>query len=152
VELAHDTTLAIWGRPREVVLHRPLFEVMPEAATPEIVALFERVYTTGTAHTAHEQLTYIHRHGRQEEVYWNVVFEPQRGPDGRVMGLFTVGTEVTEQVRARQQLQQFNQELDLSAPLNATRRPAPAPPPFVRSQPDAGQRAAGVAPAGKWRP
>ncbi len=112
VELANATTLAIWGRPLEAVLHRPVFEVMPEAATPEIVALFERVYTTGTPHTAHEQLTYIHRHGQQEEVYWNFVFEPQRSPDGRITGIFTVGTEVTEQVRARQQLQQLNQELE----------------------------------------
>jgi PAS domain S-box-containing protein len=112
VELANDTTLAIWGRPREAVLGRPVFEVMPEAATPEIVALFERVYTTGTPHTAHEQLTFIHRHGRQEEVYWNFVFEPQRDPDGRVTGIFTVGTEVTEQVRARQQVEQLNRELE----------------------------------------
>jgi len=112
VELANATTLAIWGRPPEAVLHRPVFEVMPEAATPDVVALFERVYTTGTPHTAHEQRTVIHRHGRQEEVYWNFVFEPQRGPGGQVTGIFTVGTEVTEQVLARQQLQQLNQELE----------------------------------------
>jgi PAS domain S-box-containing protein len=112
VELANATTLAIWGRPLEAVLHRPVFEVMPESATPEIVAMFERVFTTGTSHIAYEQLTFIHRHGQQEEVYWNFVFEPQRGPDGRVTGIFTVGTEVTEQVRARQQLLQLNQELE----------------------------------------
>jgi PAS domain S-box-containing protein len=112
VEMANAATLAIWGRSQEAVLHRPVFEVMPEAATPEIVALFERVFTTGAPQTAHEQLTFIHRHGRREEVYWNFVFEPQRGPDGQVTGIFTVGTEVTEQVRARQQLQQLNQELE----------------------------------------
>jgi signal transduction histidine kinase len=112
VEFANPTTLAIWNRTLDDVLHRPLFEVLPEAATPDVVALFERVFTTGIAQTAYEQPTTIHRHGRSEQVYWNTVFEPQRGPDGRVTGLFTIGTDVTEQVRARQQVEQLNHELE----------------------------------------
>jgi PAS domain S-box-containing protein len=111
IALANATTLAIWGRTLDEVQHRPVFEVLPEAATPEVVALFDRVFATGTPHTAYEQPTTIHRHGRTERVYWNTVFEPQRGPDGHVSGLFTVGTDVTEQVRARQQVQVLNEEL-----------------------------------------
>lgn len=112
IELANAATLAIWGRTLDAVLHRPVFEALPEAATPEVRAIFERVYTTGITHTFSEQPTTIYRHGRQEEVYWNTVFEPQRGPDGQVSGIFTVGTEVTEQVRARQQMEQLNQALE----------------------------------------
>jgi PAS domain S-box-containing protein len=112
VELANATTLAIWGRTLEAVLHRPVFEVLPEAATPEVLAIFEQVFTTGRPLTANEQPTTIYRHGRQEVVYWNMVFEPQIGPDGQVSGIFTVGTEVTAQVRARQQVEQLNQELE----------------------------------------
>ena len=51
-----------------------MFEVLPEAATPEVRAIFERVFTTGTAHTAHELPTRIKRHGRQEVVYGDFVF------------------------------------------------------------------------------
>jgi signal transduction histidine kinase len=112
VELANAVTLAIWGRSLEAVLDQPVFEVMPEAATPEVLAIFERVFTTGIPHKAHEQLTYIHRHGRQEVVYWNFLFEPQRGADGRISGIYTIGTEVTEQVRARRQVEELNQELE----------------------------------------
>jgi PAS domain S-box-containing protein len=112
VELANATTLAIWDRPLEAVQGRPVFEVMPEAASLEVVALFERVFTSGTPHTVYEQPTFVHRHGQQKVVYWNFVFLPQHGPDGTVHGLLTVGTEVTAQVRARQQLEQFNQELE----------------------------------------
>ena len=64
VELANAATLAIWYRPLEAVLGRPVFEVLLEAATPEVRAIFERVFTTGTGHTAHEQPTRINRHGR----------------------------------------------------------------------------------------
>ncbi|MGI4742068.1 MAG: PAS domain-containing sensor histidine kinase [Janthinobacterium lividum] len=112
IELANATTLAIWDRTLDDVLHRPVFEVLPEAATPEIVGLFERVFTTGITHTAYEQPTFIKRQGRREVVYWSFVFQPQREPDGRIGGIFTIGTEVTEQVRARQQLEQLNQELE----------------------------------------
>jgi PAS domain S-box-containing protein len=112
VEMANATTLAIWGRPLEAVLGRPVFEVLPETDTPEVRAIFERVFATATTYTASEQATTIFRHGQLEEVYWNIVFEPQRGGDGRVSGLFTIGTDVTAQVRARQQLEQFNQALE----------------------------------------
>jgi len=112
IEVANATTLAIWGRPLEAVLHRPVFEVLPEAATPDVVALFEHVFSTGTSHTYYEQPTLIDRHGQRELVYWNMVFEPQRDADGRVSGIFTVGTDVTAQVQARQQVEQLNQELE----------------------------------------
>ncbi|WP_022826283.1 PAS domain-containing sensor histidine kinase [Hymenobacter norwichensis] len=112
VELANAATLAIWDRPLPDVLGRPVFEVLPEAATPEVVALFDRVYATGTAHTAHEQPTTLVRHGQRQEVYWNFVFQSEFLPDGRVIGIRSVGTDVTEQVRARQQLQQLNQDLE----------------------------------------
>ena len=112
VETANATALAIWGRPLEAVRDRPVFEALPEAATPEVVAIFERVFATGTPHTAYEQPTVIRRHGRPEQVYWNVVFEPQHDPDGRINGIYTIGTDVTAQVRARQQVEQLNQELE----------------------------------------
>ncbi|TGE08783.1 PAS domain-containing sensor histidine kinase [Hymenobacter fodinae] len=113
VEIANATTLSIWDRTLPDVLGRPVFEVMPEAATPEVVAIFDRVYATGTAHTAYEQLTTIDRHGRREQVYWNFVFQPELEPDGSVGGIRSIGTEVTEQVQARQQVQQFNQDLEV---------------------------------------
>ncbi|GAA4390126.1 hypothetical protein GCM10023186_38020 [Hymenobacter koreensis] len=112
VELANATTLAIWGRSLPDVLGRPVFEVLPEAAAPSVVAIFDQVFTTGTPYTAHEQHTIINRHGRSEVVYWNFVFQPEFQPDGSVIGIRSVGTEVTEQVRARRQVEQLNQELE----------------------------------------
>ena len=112
VELANATTLAIWGRSWAEVEQRPVFEVLPEAATPEVLAIFDQVFTTGTPHTAYEQPTTITRHEQPEVVYWNFVFEPERQPDGRIRGIRSVGTDVTAQVRARQQVEQLNQELE----------------------------------------
>jgi PAS domain S-box-containing protein len=112
VELVNATTLAIWGRALPDVLGRPVFEVLPEAAVPEVVAHFDQVYATGQTHTVYEQATLHNRHGQLEEVYWNFVFQPDVQPDGRVSGIRSIGTDVSEQVRARQRLQRFNQELE----------------------------------------
>jgi PAS domain S-box-containing protein len=112
IELANATTLAIWGRTLSEVLGRPVFEVLPEAAVPEVVAHFDQVYITGQAHTVYEQATLLTRHGQLEEVYWNFVFQPDVQPDGRISGIRSIGTDVSAQVRARQQVQRFNQELE----------------------------------------
>ncbi|OON71037.1 PAS domain-containing protein [Hymenobacter sp. CRA2] len=111
VVLANEATAAIWGRPLTEVLHRPVFEVLPEAATQDVVDIFNNVLATGQRYVAHEQATRINRHGREDTVYWSLVFEPQRSIDGRVTGIITVGTEITELVRARQQVQGLNQNL-----------------------------------------
>ncbi|WP_162910447.1 PAS domain-containing sensor histidine kinase [Hymenobacter oligotrophus] len=112
VQLANAATLAIWGRSLPEVLHRPVFEVMPETATPDVVAIFNQVYATGVPFTSTEKPTYIERYGRREVVYWNFVFQPQRQSDGSISGILSLGTEVTAQVQARQQAQQLNQQLE----------------------------------------
>jgi PAS domain S-box-containing protein len=112
VELVNATTLAIWGRSLPDVLGRPVFEVLPEVAVPEVMAHFDQVYATGQAHTVYEQATLLSRHGQLEEVYWNFVFQPDVQPDGHISGVRSIGTDVSAQVRARQQVQQLNQELE----------------------------------------
>jgi PAS domain-containing protein len=86
--------------------------VLPEAAAPDIAAIFDQVFTTGTPYMAHELPTTIDRHGQREVVYWNFVFQPERQSDGRISGILAIGTNVTEQVLARQQVQQLNQQLE----------------------------------------
>jgi PAS domain S-box-containing protein len=112
VELVNVTTLAIWGRSLPEVLGRPVFEVLPEAALPEVIAHFDQVYATGQPHTVYEQATLLHRHGQPDQVYWNFVFQPELDAAGQVNGIRSIGTDVTEQVRARQRVQRFNQELE----------------------------------------
>jgi PAS domain S-box-containing protein len=114
VELANATTLAIWGRSLPDVLHRPVFEVLPEAAAPEVVAIFDQVYATGSPYTAHELPTTIHRNGQPEVVYWNFVFQPEHEADGRVSGILSIGTEATEQVKVRRQVQALNEQLSVA--------------------------------------
>ncbi|MFD1875497.1 sensor histidine kinase [Hymenobacter bucti] len=122
VTVANAATLAIWDRKWADVQDRPVFEeVLPEAADPSVVAHFDQVFTTGQPFTAHERPTIINRHGQPEVVYWNFAFQPSREPDGQIRGIISVGTDVSEQVRARQQVEGLNQELaSINEELRAT--------------------------------
>ena len=121
VAVANAATLTIWDRAWADVRDRPVFEVLPEAADPALVAAFDQVFTTGTPYHAHEMATTITRRGQPETVYWNFVFQPDRQSDGRIRGIMSVGTDVSEQVRARhlveeshRQEQAFNRELTVA--------------------------------------
>ena len=50
--------------------------------------------------------------GQLEQGYFNLTYRPQRDEQGHIMGIITSAYEITEQVRARQQIEQFNQELE----------------------------------------
>ena len=121
VAVANAATLTIWDRAWTDVRDRPVFEVLPEAADPALVAAFDQVFTTGIPYHAHEMATTITRRGQPETVYWNFVFQPDRQSDGRIRGIMSVGTDVSEQVRARhlveeshRQEQALNRELTVA--------------------------------------
>ena len=111
VEWANPAVCAMWGRTLAQVLGTPVFELLPEAAGQGFEELLDGVLATGVAYVAHELPSFIDRAGRRDTVYWNFVYNPLREPDGRVTGITVVATDVTEQVLARQQIQQLNAEL-----------------------------------------
>ena len=111
VEWANPAVCAMWGRTQAQAQGTPVFELLPEAAGQGFEELLDGVLATGVAHVAHELPSFIDRAGQRDTVYWNFVYNPLREPDGRVTGITVVATDVTEQVRARQQIQQLNAEL-----------------------------------------
>ncbi len=111
VEWANPAVCAMWGRTQAQAQGTPVFELLPEAAGQGFEELLDGVLATGVAHVAHELPSFIDRAGQRVTVYWNLVYNPLREPDGRVTGITVVATDVTEQVLARQQIQQLNAEL-----------------------------------------
>ena len=114
VEWANPAACAMWGRTPAQALGTPVFELLPEAAGQGFEELLDGVLATGVAHVAHELPSFIDRAGHRASVYWNFVYNPLRGADGRVTGITVVATDVTEQVLARLQIQQLNAELATS--------------------------------------
>ncbi|WP_210521006.1 PAS domain-containing sensor histidine kinase [Hymenobacter terricola] len=114
IEEANPAVCRLWGRTLAQALGTPLFELLPEAAGQGFEELLAGVLATGVPYVAHELPALIDRLGRRDTVYWDFVYHPLREADGRVTGITVVATEVSEQVRARQQVQALNQQLEVA--------------------------------------
>ncbi|GAB3241800.1 hypothetical protein GCM10027346_37630 [Hymenobacter seoulensis] len=90
----------------------PLAEVMPDAATPAFVALLDRVYATGEPQVGVEVPADLAPAPGQPARRQYFTFTYHRFEEaGQPAGISVFGTDVTEQVLARQQLAQANAEL-----------------------------------------
>jgi PAS domain S-box-containing protein len=92
---------------RELV-GRPLREAIPEFEEQGFRELLDNVYRTGEPAVGHEMSMWVdsHGNGEAEEGFFNFVYTPTRGPDGRVDGVFVHIVEVTELVRERQKAEE----------------------------------------------
>jgi PAS domain S-box-containing protein len=111
IELANPLVCELWGRKAEDIIGLSLFEALPEVAGMGYEELLAGVLNTGEPYVAREMPAQHDRNGRRETVYWNFVYLPVREADGQVSGVTVVANEVTEQVVARQQVQDLNQQL-----------------------------------------
>lgn len=62
---------------------------------------FRQVLEEGNGLFAQEQMLPMKRHGIEEETWWNYSFTPLRDEDGRIVGIFNSGSEITENVFQR---------------------------------------------------
>ncbi|MEI6950787.1 PAS domain-containing protein [Paraflavisolibacter sp. H34] len=106
VDIANDLMIRLWGKPAEEVMHKPIFEGLPDAREQGLEQLLAGVYQSGEPFTAHERPVELVRGGKRETVYQNFVYEPYRDSDGRTLGVLAISVDVTPQVLARRQIEE----------------------------------------------
>jgi PAS domain S-box-containing protein len=106
VEVANDRMYELWGKNAEEMAQRPLFEGLPEAANQGFEELLRQVYTSGQTFNAKERPVLLPRDGRIQTVYVNFVYQPIWNADKTVSGIIAVAIDVTEQVLARQKIEE----------------------------------------------
>jgi len=111
IELANPAACALWDRTPQQSVGTPLFELVPEGAGQGFEQLLDGVMATGEPYVAHELPSLIDRHGQRETAYWSFVNQPLREGPGPITAVTSVAVDVTDQVRARQQVQQLNEAL-----------------------------------------
>ena len=101
--------------PTQSLLGRSVREAMPEAAGQGFFERLDQVYATGEPAYGQElpvRLDFA-RTGQPELIYINAFYLPLRDAQGQVDGVLDFSYNVTEQVLARQHLQELNQELEV---------------------------------------
>ncbi|MEI6950819.1 PAS domain-containing protein [Paraflavisolibacter sp. H34] len=114
VEVVNDRMLEIWGKRREEIRDRPVFDVLAEAAEQGLKQVVQRVYATGERFTANEMPIALPRHDRMETVYLNFVYEPIKNREGAVTKIIAVAIDVTDQVVARKKVEESHKEFQFA--------------------------------------
>jgi signal transduction histidine kinase len=113
IEQGNANAEAIWGRSMAEVLGRPHFEALPDASGQGYEELLTGVLQSGQPLVLHEvpiRLSRAHT-GLPEVGYYSIIFKPLRDEHGLATRIAVMWTEATDQVLARQQVQQLNDEL-----------------------------------------
>jgi PAS domain S-box-containing protein len=84
------------------IMGRPVSEAFPELAGQGYKELLDRAYATGEAHYATAASLKVQRVAGQppEERFIDFVYQPIRGENGQIIGIFAQGNDVTDRVQA----------------------------------------------------
>ena len=109
-EEANPSYMRIVGEDRPLI-GLPVREALPEIEGQGFFELLDSVYATGTPYTGTEVRVMLRREDVLDERYVDFVYQPTRNAEGEIDGVFAHGTDVTAQVRARQQIEEQTIEL-----------------------------------------
>ena len=106
-QLTNREYARVTGRSEERLIGKPIREALPEIASQGFIHLLDRVYESGEPYVGSEVLTRmdLRGDGQTQDCYFDFVYQPWRGTDGRIQGVFIHAVDVSEQVLARQRLE-----------------------------------------------
>jgi signal transduction histidine kinase/ActR/RegA family two-component response regulator len=97
---------------RELIGH-PFHLALPELRGQGYIELVETVAATGTPHVASGMRMALRRaDGSTEELFIDVLFQPDIDENGQVNGIYIQGTNVTEQMLAQLELERHHEHLE----------------------------------------
>lgn len=93
---------------------KPIREVFLPHEIPGLLPVLDRAYASGEMQVVPEALIHIEnpQTGQVENFWFNLIYNPVRNAQGEVIGVSNFAVDVTEQVRARQELHRQAQILE----------------------------------------
>lgn len=110
VEIANNRMYDLWGRGKEELLNKSIFQGLPEVKNQGYEELLNGVFNTGKSFLAQGIPVNLPWDGGIERVYINLLYKAFREGDGTVYGIMAVAMDVIEQVVARMKVEESNQE------------------------------------------
>ncbi len=111
LEQANDASWVLWDRHPAQGLHQPFFSVLTELADQGLRQRLDEVLATGESYVAQALPTLLDRGGRLETVYLDIVAQPLYGRYDQIEGVILALADMSEQIAARRQIQNLNEEL-----------------------------------------
>lgn len=104
IEQVNKHMLEMIGRGPEII-GRPLIEVLPELEGQYVWEQVQNVYNQGIPFDQSEVLVPHNRTGEIKDYYYNLAYRPLT-EDGQITGMIQVAVDVTQQVLAREKMQE----------------------------------------------
>ncbi len=114
-DYVNDAYLALSGR--TTLLGRTIRDAFPELEGQGFFERLDQVYATGLSYVARESP--IRLAGDAEERFIDLLYEPTRGENGEVTGIFVGGYDITERVRANARLREASERVQLALDAGA---------------------------------
>jgi len=111
VEIANDRMFALWGKLREQMINKPVFDELLEAREEGFEDLLTKVFQTGETYTAYGAPVTLYRNGETETAYVHFVYEAFRDGDGEISGVMVVAIDVTKEIITRQKLEESENKI-----------------------------------------
>jgi two-component system, chemotaxis family, CheB/CheR fusion protein len=95
------------------LLGKPVLEALPELKGQGIIEILDQVYQTGKTFVGKEIKLDLDRRntGVTEAIYFNFIYQSMFDEDSQVSGILVFAYEVTDQVKARHEIQEAYEEL-----------------------------------------
>lgn len=116
IESANKKILEVWGKTAEIV-GLPLADALPEIKGQPFLGILDQVYKTGQPFFANEIKAMLVHEGELKEIFFNVVYQPIDGNDGKTDDILVVAADVTELVNARQKVEKSEAYFKMLADL-----------------------------------
>lgn len=115
VEVANEAMFELWGKKPQEMLHKPIFEGLPEAKNQGLEQILADVFKTGNRFTANELPVYLPRSGNVELTYLNFIYEAVKNKSGDIDRILAIANDVTAQVISRKETEEREKEFRLMA-------------------------------------
>ncbi|MFD2520576.1 PAS domain S-box protein [Emticicia soli] len=102
---------ALVGRKQEELIDKPMMEALPELVGQGFDLLLKGVISTGQPYIAKEVRADVVRNGKLETIFVDLVYQPRYEGSGKIVGVLVVATDITEQVLARQKIEESETKL-----------------------------------------
>lgn len=105
IDIPNEAMLKVWGKGRSVI-GKPLKDALPELEGQPFLAILDRIYKTGEAHSEQGARANLVVDGRLQTFYYDYTYKPLKNSKGEVYAILDMAVDVTEQVISRQELEQ----------------------------------------------
>lgn len=105
IDIPNEAMLKVWGKGRSVI-GKPLRDALPELEGQPFLAILDRIYKTGEAHSEQGARADLVVNGRLQTFYYDYTYKPLKNSRGEVYAILDMAVDVTEQVISRQELEQ----------------------------------------------